>query len=269
MEELRYFVSVVSDPHSPSYGQYLTWSEVGAMIAPTEESMAAVLQWLHDNGIFDTEVVGTGDYVRCRLSVASAESLLRTVFVALTSDGDEQPIFRSLTEYSIPFYLEEHVDLVGGVYGPAGLFAGRVGMSPRSVLSSEVTPAVIKDLTNSTGIIGHSTNNSVSVAEFLDNYYSPSDLQHFQEEYGLLEQAVAVVDGPNNSTMVGIEAQLDVEYVMACGEAIPTWFISTPGRHATQEPFLVRNTPTSLSSLLCHSHYSAVTQFARVVCAFL
>jgi len=44
------------------------------------------------------------------------------------------------------------------------------------------------------------------------------------------------VIGPN-SFPAGVEASLDIEYIMSTGEDIPTTFWVTDGLHENQEPF--------------------------------
>jgi len=49
---------------------------------------------------------------------------------------------------------------------------------------------------------------------------------------------VTKVQGPNDPTNPGLEAELDIQYIMGIATNVPTWFISTPGEHEGQEPFL-------------------------------
>uniref|UniRef100_A0A7N5P2T1 Peptidase S53 domain-containing protein n=1 Tax=Ailuropoda melanoleuca TaxID=9646 RepID=A0A7N5P2T1_AILME len=46
------------------------------------------------------------------------------------------------------------------------------------------------------------------------------------------------VIGPQGSGLAGVEASLDVEYLMSMGANISTWVFSNAGRHESQEPFL-------------------------------
>uniref|UniRef100_A0A8C5PCJ0 Tripeptidyl-peptidase 1 n=1 Tax=Leptobrachium leishanense TaxID=445787 RepID=A0A8C5PCJ0_9ANUR len=50
--------------------------------------------------------------------------------------------------------------------------------------------------------------------------------------------AVDHVVGEQGGGRAGLEASLDVEYIMSTGANISTWVFSNPGRHESQEPFL-------------------------------
>jgi len=54
----------------------------------------------------------------------------------------------------------------------------------------------------------------------------------------LTVQPVTQVVGPNDPTDPGIEANLDIQYIMGMAQNVPTWFVSTNGTHEGQEPFL-------------------------------
>ena len=55
-------VARISDPKSPSYGQFYTADEVHALFAPSPESVVAVLEWLIDSGI-DAKSIVTSDHL--------------------------------------------------------------------------------------------------------------------------------------------------------------------------------------------------------------
>ena len=53
--------------------------------------------------------------------------------------------------------------------------------------------------------------NSQSVAEFLYEYYSPKDLVQFYAMNGIYDRIKVELVGPNNATMPGTEASLDIQ----------------------------------------------------------
>ncbi|GAM22413.1 hypothetical protein SAMD00019534_055880 [Acytostelium subglobosum LB1] len=97
------------------------------------------------------------------------------------------------------------------------------------------------------------TLNSQSVAEFLEQYYSEQDLIQFFQMAGMdsrLAQRVTVV-GPNNQSLPGGEASLDIQYLMGLAAGYNTTFWSLGGLVAGQEPFLewitdVLNSPKTI-----------------------
>jgi tripeptidyl-peptidase-1 len=60
----------------------------------------------------------------------------------------------------------------------------------------------------------------------IGQYFSPSDLNNFFNYFGLPSSNVSKIVGINNSTNAGLEASLDVQYIMGVGLNVPTWFWS-------------------------------------------
>eukprot|EP01006_Ploeotia_vitrea_P012939 TRINITY_DN34077_c0_g1_i1.p1 TRINITY_DN34077_c0_g1~~TRINITY_DN34077_c0_g1_i1.p1 ORF type:complete len:802 (+),score=467.08 TRINITY_DN34077_c0_g1_i1:338-2407(+) len=88
------------------------------------------------------------------------------------------------------------------------------------------------------------TKNRQAVAEFLNQYYSPTDLAVFLEQMGLdKDEAMGVqLVGPNDPKNPGGEATLDIETILGVASGIETWFWSTAGNNPdgnpNQEPFV-------------------------------
>jgi len=73
----------------------------------------------------------------------------------------------------------------------------------------------------------------------LEQYFSEADLQEFfllflQSAIGNVPKTV----GPDDFG-AGVEASLDIEFIMSTGQDVPTIFWSTPGLTKGQEPFLL------------------------------
>lgn len=71
----------VSDPSHSRYGEHLSKEEVEELVAPHEDSVNAVTEWLEEHGIAGDEVSrsAAGDWVRVRVPVDLAEKMLDTV----------------------------------------------------------------------------------------------------------------------------------------------------------------------------------------------
>lgn len=71
----------VSDPSHARYGEHLSKQEVEELVAPHEDSVNAVTEWLEQHGIGAGEVSrsAAGDWVRARVPVDLAEKMLDTV----------------------------------------------------------------------------------------------------------------------------------------------------------------------------------------------
>lgn len=104
--------------------------------------------------------------------------------------------------YSLRNYT---IQLAFGKYlGPATTYGFSVVSTP------PLTPQTIADHYN-VPLSGFQANGSQAVVEFEQQYYSPSDLTQFQLMMGLPTDTPVNVVGPNNASMPGGEANLDIQ----------------------------------------------------------
>ncbi|KAJ4939465.1 hypothetical protein JOQ06_028914 [Pogonophryne albipinna] len=245
---LESILGLVSDPDSGLYGKYLTLDEVSSLVRPSKLTQKVVHHWLQSHGITNCRTVHTQDFLQCSMTAADAEKLLPgSNFHRYTRDGHS--VVRSSAPYSVHDDVHEHLDFVGGLHRlpPKGQDLSQAS-SHREMKQSEagvhlgVTPAILRARYNLTAAdVGTAQNNSQAVAQFLEQYYSPADLAEFMGMYGRSFQHLSQVDrvvGTQGQGKAGIEASLDVEYIMSTGANISTWVFTNPGRHESQEPFL-------------------------------
>lgn len=237
-DELEAKFWAVSEPTSLSYGRFLTPAQVAALVAPSPASQQTILQWLEAHGVVDYEWNSSRDFLRVRTTAAKAEELLGGIeFHHFTHDSASTRLFRSLQPYTVPQKVAAHIDFIGGInHFPRVQRFARRSLEARG--SGTVDPNVIKRVFNISAAAGKSASNSQSVAQFLEQYYTPSDLTLFQQTYNLPVQAPVKVVGHNDASNPGVEAELDIEYIMGVATNVPTWFVYTAGRHESQEPFL-------------------------------
>ncbi|XP_068436410.1 tripeptidyl-peptidase 1 [Clinocottus analis] len=237
-EELR----LVSDPDSAQYGKHLTLEEVSSLVRPSDLTQKVVHHWLQSHGITNCLTVLTQDFLQCTMTAEVAEKLLPgSKFHRYIRDGHS--LVRSSAPYSVHDDVHQHLDFVGGLHRlpPKGQDLGKAS-SNRKRPHLGVTPSILRDRYNLTATdVGTAENNSQAVAQFLEQYYSPADLKEFMVMYGKTFKHLSQVDkvvGTQKTGKAGIEASLDVEYIMSTGANISTWFFTNPGRHESQEPFL-------------------------------
>lgn len=87
-----------------------------------------------------------------------------------------------------------------------------------------------------------SSNTSLAVTGFLEQYIAPSDLASFFAAYDAADARTATIVGPNVPSSPGVEASLDIQYSMGVAPGVPATFWYTPGRQpgsTDNEPFLV------------------------------
>ena len=253
LESLERYFWEVSDPRSAVYGNHLSLSNLTRLIAPSEATILAVRRWLRQHGVHpsDCSSILTKDFMTCRMTCETAEAVLvGAKFYRFKHSKLSRPVVRSVQLYSVPKSIGPHLDFVGGVlHFPAvnGPSSPRVSdqdfsesMVTRDQIHIGVFPSVLRERYNVSDVVGTHPDNRQSVAQFLEQYYSPTDLREFFYMFGSsfkhLENMTKVI-GPDSGRS-GIEASLDTQYIMSLGAMVPTWFWSTGGRHESQEPFL-------------------------------
>lgn len=79
---------------------------------------------------------------------------------------------------------------------------------------------------------GHNATIIATIFQFLEQYYKPADLVEFMSLFGRDFKHHTQVDrvvGTQGAGKAGIEASLDVQYIMSTGANIPTWLFTNPG----------------------------------------
>lgn len=246
VEKLRQLLGRVSDPDSPEYGHFLSLEDLSTLVRPSLDTLRIVRTWLEKHGVQQCDTVQTGDFLECEMPVSTAEVLLPGAKFHRYVNGDSS-VVRSATRYSLTPELAEHIDFVGGLH--------RFPPIPKVLRRSEnklselkegfhlgVTPTVLRQRYNLTASdTGSHPNNSQACAQFLEQYFSQGDLSEFMKLFGGSFEHRSQVDhivGQQGAGKAGIEASLDVEYIMSTGANISTWVFTNPGRHESQEPFL-------------------------------
>lgn len=258
----------VSTPSSMLYGQYWTRDEVNNYLSPPEKHLSLVIDWLNDYNIYDISISGNR-FITVKTSIKIAEELLSVEFRTLSHSTRDFTLYRSLTHYKVPYRISKVIEIIGGV--------NRIPKFPRVLdlpALGSTNPEVIQSLYNIT-IPPSYNGNLQAVASFLNQYYSPSDLSDFEKLFNLPLVAIAQTYGPNDPNFPGVEASLDVQYLLGVGNcSTETWVISTPGTTSSgNEPFLTflngLNNLTSVPQLISMSYqdyeYTVSESYANVV----
>lgn len=236
-EKLR----AVSYPDSPHYGEYLNFDEIAWHVHGRPESVRALEQALETVGVGTDSIDYTigKDFAVVRMRVAAAEELFSAEFYEFKHV--EKPgwfTMRSL-DFVLPRALDGHLDFVFGVTEfprPNKVVTRRYIALPGEL---GVTPESIATAYNTSGYVSSSPDNSQAIAGFLKQYFDPSDLEQFQNQYSLPVRPITKVVGENDPSNPGIEAELDVQYISATGRNVSTWFVSiSTTANKGQEDFL-------------------------------
>jgi len=130
------------------------------------------------------------------------------------------------------------VDFVGSMKRLPTVGPAISAMERRRGSGGLVTPTRSRTLWN-VNVQGNSTNGQMQeVAQFLDQYITPSDLTQFWSNFNLPSVNYTIV-GPNDPSNPGDEASLDIQTITGVNQGTRTQFTVTPGLHEKQEPFLV------------------------------
>ncbi|XP_061845816.1 tripeptidyl-peptidase 1 [Colius striatus] len=250
---LARLVDAVSDPLSPAYGKYLSLEQLRDLVQPSPATFMAVLKWLQGHGVHKCQSVTTLDFLECHMPASTAESLLPGAEFHRYVKG-QRSVVRSPLPYTVPEELVQHIDFVGGLHRfPAERKVvsrawAKKEMEPRqqhrgkAAFHLGVTPSIIRKRYNMTGAdVGLQPNNSQACAQFLEQFFHQADVAEFMRLFGSSFTHRSQVDrvvGHQGTGTAGLEASLDVEYIMSTGANISTWVFSNPGRHESQEPFL-------------------------------
>lgn len=261
--ELEQHLWEISDPFHARYGAYLSKEDVEALVAPHDDSVQLVEEWLASHGLAGDALSRSpaNDWITVKVPVSLAETMLKTEYHIWTHAASGDSLIRT-TSYSLPERLVDHVDLVQpttmfsrfkrmsttynslqrqssivaidpGYISDPSAYGGQVNAS----CNATITPTCLKQLYNAVAYEPAAAGvNKVAATGYLDEYANYEDLQMFYA--ALLPQAVgssfsvvSVNGGLNNQTPAeaGVEADLDVEYAFSLSYPTPATFYTTGG----------------------------------------
>eukprot|EP00698_Gefionella_okellyi_P026033 TRINITY_DN979_c0_g1_i2.p1 TRINITY_DN979_c0_g1~~TRINITY_DN979_c0_g1_i2.p1 ORF type:complete len:573 (-),score=84.76 TRINITY_DN979_c0_g1_i2:335-2053(-) len=243
----------VTNPSSDNYGKYLSIDELTSLLAPSQASLEEVTRML-DHHQVSYKIHRNRDLISANITKAQALCIF-DVELSVFKHTSGQEIVRSDRLYSLPHTVAAVVDFVEGLTRFPSTPTLQVTRTPivhhrkpvtvnsdgPVTVNSDwpddcgcwdlghgaITPAVLRMRYNiSDSVAGQSANNSLAVAEFQGQYYSPDDLSKFQTQCKVSNDPVAKLVGDNVSWLSGTESTLDIEYIMAVAQKVPAWFWS-------------------------------------------
>lgn len=102
-----------SDPQSKNYGQWLSNEAVHDMVAPEEDSIRVVVDWIRSHGASAVMATPNSDVILSTVPLVVAENMLATEFRAFHHAESDAVLTRCLG-YSLPVDVAEKVALVSG-----------------------------------------------------------------------------------------------------------------------------------------------------------
>ncbi|KAI3326418.1 subtilisin-like protein [Xylariaceae sp. AK1471] len=251
----------ISTPQHALYGQHLSREELRDLVKPTEESTAAVLNWLRAAGINEEDIEEDGEWVNFKATVAKASDLLSTEFGVYNHVGTVKESIRTL-RYSVPEEVKSHITMIQpttrfGQVRPQNIQASHVfeqNELPSLVQTSAIIPTQQLNVTfcNST-ITPECLRALYKVGEtqadpkapgffgvngFLEEYAKHDALDQFLEQwapYAVSQNfsTILVNGGLDNQTDTvddDVEANLDMQYAASIGFGQKINYFSVGGR---------------------------------------
>jgi len=226
LDELYRVAYAVSDPSGPDYGQHLSSAQLNDLTAPSVADLAQVEEWLAAAGVPSTRLAGE-ETIEASFTAATAGALLGCSFSFVVNDATGQRALRA-GDYRLPNAIHDAVSAVYGMHGlPLPPRASTVA-GPDSQ-AEKITPAVIAETYKVTGVKpSGSSQTTQAVAEFQDQQIKISDLTTFFKKFvpdaPVSDRAVSKFVGKNPKGTSGVEAMLDIEYIMGVSPGMKTEF---------------------------------------------
>jgi tripeptidyl-peptidase-1 len=272
----------IATPGSPKADLRYTHEQVGQLLSDFDNTRT-VEQWLRAHNL-EFQTTANGDFIRVSAPVAQLEKLLSAQFHDFTSKNIGLAVRRT-TSISIPENVAAAIDFIGNTVRFPTIKGNFAMMTPAGThvarQSGNVSPQTIWQFY---GVANASVTRVVtqSLFESLGQNFSPADLKTFQQQFGLVQQAVTTVIGPNDPTQCSAnpdncaEANLDVQYIMAVAQRATTTFWSISA--SSQDPFYdwivalasTSNPPSvhsiSYGSIATEDPQNDMTRFSTEVC---
>lgn len=252
----------ISTPDHPSYGKHLNHEEVRALIKPKDASTEAVLAWLRNSMVPETDIEDMEEWINFKVPVAKAEAMMGATFYYFTQNADKSHIkqIRAL-KYSVPESVAPHIAMVHPItrfgqlksqrsapftteyYGKVENIAQAASI-PNPALNvttcnATITPACLRALYN---IGDYEANPDVGsilgVAGYLNEYAKYNALDTFLKKYApyavTQNFSYALINGglatQNDTVDDDVEANLDMQYAASLGFEQNITYFSTAGR---------------------------------------
>ena len=200
----------VSDPQHPRYGQHKTIEEITELLNIPESRYAKVQRFFLNNGAVAATLNPNKDMITLEADVKTIENILSTKIYAFKhSVQSDKIILRAGKPYYLPSFIANEVYMVGELLQFPRLriteednsFAVKGGSGSwghtcdDTTCDGLVTPQVLMKRYNFPNDTIGSESNSMAVAEFQNQYFSPKDNKKFTASCHRDVQVETIVGG--------------------------------------------------------------------------
>ena len=246
MDKLTRVLHDVSNPSSPNYGQHWTEEEV-TKFTSNSEARDVVVSYLHSHGALSVSESINGEYITATAPIIVWETMLNTEFFTFhqTHRNGRVEILVRAEKYSVPNELDVHVEsALNTIQIPSRLFGSLSKVQPISLLKGPqfhtegllydgyITPSKIRNYYNMSDSVFGSLASTQAVYFSRNQYYSPVDLQFFQDNLAPpnLPVTTTTVEKYSNDSMCRLDIQNCLisspvlQYIMSTSRGSPTTY---------------------------------------------
>jgi tripeptidyl-peptidase-1 len=232
LDELRQIASDVSEPTHAKYGQHLTMKQVHTLTKPTEETYQIINTWFDESGaaITNIESLQGGSVLRLTMSAKDVKVLFKTTVTYVQLKGTKEMKIRA-GDITIPSKVAKEISAIFGLHGlPLPKQSKFIALKSGGGGSpAKVTPTVIGKTYNASdrrGTAGKASRQAVG--EYQGQDALDTDTASFFKQYvpnaKQGDEKLFKVVGTNDQGSSGVEAALDVEYIMGVAPGVLTEF---------------------------------------------
>ncbi|KAI0015195.1 tripeptidyl-peptidase 1 precursor [Xylariomycetidae sp. FL0641] len=259
--ELERQLYEVSDPDHAKYGQHLSAESVNELVAPTDETLDLVHEWLAENGVTVSKYSAAKDWITVSLPIGEIEQLLDAEYHVYEHKNGAK-VARS-PKWSLPYHLHERIDTIQPTNSffraraeKSEAFLAPVDMKNLKTVSnnetlskvcniSSVTPECFATLYDTKGYQVRATDkNTVAFTNYLGEHPIRKDAELFAKKYKpeALDSAmyfpqISLASGPGDYPLTAdelelqtsIEANLDIDAILGQSPETPLVSYSTGG----------------------------------------
>eukprot|EP01032_Pedospumella_encystans_P019763 gene19763-22469_t len=241
--ELTDKVHSIADPKSANFRKYLDNKQITELVGVSQADMDRVLAWARESNFEVVEVPQNRDWVTVRATAGAIEKGLKTKLASWTSDINGQRKIGAVESYTIPDHVADVIQFIPGMtsfsfgsWRPVVQSADAAAVKEPNGVPAAVTPATIWKTyqTPTEGSHGSKLGSQAVIEYGKSANFNTADLQSFFKQLNpaQLGETCGVAYGDNNGDVrASVEANLDVQYIMATGQFVntTTYKIAEPG----------------------------------------
>lgn len=227
------FVAQVSDPHSTSYGHYLTKSQFASRYGRTDAEVKQVTDYLRSQGLAIGTVHDGNLLIDASGTTAQLEKAFGTTLSTFKDTSSGRSFYANDSAPTLPSSLATVISDVSGLNNHTQLqHQAPASVTPHNGPGGGLTPAQLKGGYN---VSGSYTGSGQQVALLEFDGFQQSNITAYDSHYGLSSPAPTVhkVDGGSGALGGGqVEVELDIEVLHAIAPAANVTVFEGPNSDA-------------------------------------